>query len=1122
VAENPKQLQSIAEWLEGLGLGAHADTFAENDITFDVLPDLTEDDLRALGLSLGNRKRLMRAIAQLGAKKAPMEAAPPPDPGPDLGGERRQVTLSFFDLVGSTEISTRVDAEDMTNLLSGYHATCREAITRYGGHVASYMGDGVLAYFGYPTAYEDAAERAVRASLDAISAMSKLRSPTGVPLAMRAGVATGVVVVGQLRGDATRRELAAIGDTPNLAARLQAAAQTGTVVIGASTRRLVGEVFDLENLGALDLKGFAEPVQAYRVGGLATDADRFLAHHAHDIRPLVGRATELAHLRARWDEAVAGRGRINLVVGEAGIGKSRLVRGLSEGLTEGPLRRIQLFCSPYHTNSAFWPAIECLQRAAGVQLGDTPENKLAKLGAVIRPAPSPGSETLVLIADLLGIGTSAASELTAEDRRQRTTAALVDHFLAGTQESPTLILLEDAHWLDPTTLELVTAIAERIAEARIMVLVTSRPGFDAPWSYLPQSDELRLNRLGRNAVESIITSVAGKPLPPEIIAEIVAKTDGVPLFVEELTKTVLESGIVHERGSRYEITRPMVPLSIPSTLQDSLTVRLDRLSSVKWVAQFAAAIGREFSYALLLASTNAPEGELRPALEQLAASQLVQRHGAPPNERYIFVHALVRDAAYRGMLREQRRHCHAAIATTMALNFPDLAGTQPELVAYHFDEADVPGEAVDWWKRAGSLSAHRSATSEAARQLRAAIAANARMPDSLDNRMNELELRIMLSGPLIALQGYVSDDLAENYARAWDLCETEEAAMQAFPVMYGQWVIPYVRGLMNEATKQGRRFLDRATAVGDKTLKMVGHRLYGSGLTWRGDPVEGARHLEIALGMFDPIIHDELAYIYSQHPRVSARAHLSFAEHALGMFGTAARTAEAAVAEAIEKQHFNSIAYALCFSALLFLLRRQRDEVDARAQELLTRSEEKSASYWVLWADVMLGWVRAADGDVAGGLVAIREPLSKLEAQGANVWVPQAQLIECELLAEQGRHSEAASAELAARALIVDAAQGYYLAELHRVSARRRALAGGSASEIAAALTDGLAEILARGARGHAMRLAATLGEHLLANGDSEGANAVLAKLGPDPGNGADTPDCRELAILIDRVAAKV
>jgi class 3 adenylate cyclase/DNA-binding MarR family transcriptional regulator len=1102
----------VRAWLDGLGLAGLAETFEHNDIGFDVLPDLTDADLRELGVSLGQRKRLLRAIDGL---RAPEPAAGPAAPEPADRGERRQVTLSFFDLVGSTELGNRLDVEDMGDLLAAYHIACKAAILRYGGHVAHLMGDGVLASFGYPVAQENAAESAVRAALDAIAAVSALRGADGAPLAMRAGVATGVVVVGRLMGDVVGEELSAIGETPNLAARLQAAAGPGALLIAEATRRLVGEAFTVEAHPPLSLKGFSRPISAFRVLGLAGEADRFLVRHTGQIGRMVGRAAELSDLRARWLGSVDGKGRVVLVRGEAGIGKSRLVRALIEDIGANPHHRLRWFCSPYHANSPLWPVIDSLQRRMGMKPGDALGDRLGKLAGIVRTGPDRLPDALPLIADLLGLGEAAPlPEMPAQERRARTAAVLVDQIIASAEDMPTLLVVEDVHWLDPTSLELVTMLASRIAGARLMLLATARPGFAEPWRDAPGADAIELVRLGRESVDDIIRSVAGKALPPEIVAEIAAKTDGVPLFVEELTKTVLESDILRDEGGRYSVARPIAPLSIPSTLQDSLTARLDRLSTVKSLAQLAATIGRDFSYALLAESTDLPAAQIREALDRLVEARLVERLSPPPDERYLFTHALVRDAAYQSMLREQRRHCHAAIAGSLALSFPDIARAQPELVANHFDEADLPEEAAAWWAQAGRQSARRSATAEAARQLRAAIAANARIPQDRATRLAEIDLRVMLSGPLIALQGYVSDELESNYARAWELCEAEGERERAFPVLYGQWVIPYVRGQMEVATARGRQFLERAEAAGDATLRMVGHRLYGSGLTWLGDAVGGAAHLERALAMFDPALHDDLAYLYSQHPRVSARAHLCFAQQALGRFDAAAATAVAAVDEAGEKAHFNSLAYALCFSGLLFMLRRERAEVDWRARRLLAVATEKSASYWILWAETMLGWAQAASGETARGLAAMRAPMAALEEQQANVWLCQAQLAEAEMWAQAGDDDRAARSEAAAREMIVGQAQGYYLAELHRVSALRLSLSGAPAAEVTAALETGLGEVLGRGAAGHAVRLATMLAAHLRANGQGAAAARVLARIAAAPQDGAGTPDMREFTAL--------
>jgi class 3 adenylate cyclase len=677
----------VVEWLRGLGLQQFAPAFRENDIDGEVLRRLTGEDLRELGVSsIGRRRRLLDAIAALDIEvpAAAVTTAIRDAPAP-AEAERRQLTVMFCDLVGSTALAARLDPEDLREVIASYHRAITYAVGGFDGFVAKYMGDGVLVYFGYPAAHEDDAERAVRAGLDLIDAVRRL-DVRSVKLQARVGIATGLVVVGDLIGEGSAQEQSVVGETPNLAARLQALAEPEAVVIAAGTRRLVGDLFEYRDLGAVEVKGLAEPVQAWQVVRPSAIESRFEALRGSSLTPLVGRGEEIELLLRRWARAKAGDGQVVLIAGEPGIGKSRITAELEECLHAEPYLSLRYFCSPYHQDSALYPFIDQLWRTAGFARDDPPASKLKKLEALLARTVPP-DEDVAFLADLMSLPASERHllpNLSPQRKKERTLEALIRQLEGLARLRPMVMVFEDAHWIDPTSRELLDLIVQRVRTMPVLLIVTFRPEFQPPWTGQPQVTMLALNRLDRRDRTALVAQIAGgKALPDEVVTQIVDRTDGVPLFVEELTKSVLESGIT--------------PLGVPTTLHDSLMARLDRLASVRLVAQIGAAIGREFSYELLHAVSRLPEDELRAALTRLVASELVFQRGAPPDAVYSFKHALVQDAAHSSLLRSSRQQLHARIAEALETHSPELMNTQPELFAQHYAEAGLAEKSVAFW-----------------------------------------------------------------------------------------------------------------------------------------------------------------------------------------------------------------------------------------------------------------------------------------------------------------------------------------------------------------------------------------------------------------------------------------
>jgi class 3 adenylate cyclase len=666
----------VGGWLRKLGLEQYEAAFRENKIDDAVLPSLTAEDLKDLGVRfVGDRRKLLDAIAAVRTETS----APTPlsDASPATGraakdtAERRQLTIMFCDLVGSTALSTRLDPEDMRKIVGAYHRCCADLITRAGGFVARYMGDGVLAYFGYPQVHEHAAERAVRAGLSLVEEVPKLKTAAGVPLQVRVGIATGLVVVGDLIGEDASQEHEVVGETPNLSARLQALAEPGTVVISSSTRRLTGGLFDYRDLGTVALKGFAEMVPAWQALGASAAESRFEALRA-STTPLVGRGEEIDLLLRRWERAKGGEGSVVLLAGEPGIGKSRIAETILERLSGEPHTRLRLFCSPHHQDTALYPSIAQLERAAGFRRDDTNEQRLTKLEAVLALAANDFSEAVPLLAGLLSIQIGdryPALDLTPPKRKEKTLRALVAQVEGLAARQPVLLVVEDAHWADSTSLELFELIVERVSSLPLLAIVTFRPEFVPPWVGRPQVTLVSLNRLPRRLRGEMTAHVTGgKALPQEIADQITDRTDGVPLFIEELTKAVVESGLLAEAGDRYIATGPVTPLAIPTSLQESLLARLDRLAPTSDVAQIAAALGRQFSHELISAVAAMPRQQLDDALAQLVNAELIFRRGTPPDAEYTFKHALVQEAVYGTLLRSRRHRYMPALPRRLKTN----------------------------------------------------------------------------------------------------------------------------------------------------------------------------------------------------------------------------------------------------------------------------------------------------------------------------------------------------------------------------------------------------------------------------------------------------------------------
>ena len=819
----------IGSWLRSLGLEQYEPLFRENAIDADLLHDLREDDLREMGLPLGARLKLRKAISALVARPEPISPALPVAPSgtPADTAERRQVTVMFCDLVGSTALAVRMDPEDLGEIIFAYQKCVAETVQRYDGFVARYMGDGVLVHFGYPRAHEDDAERAVRAGLDLVIAVAALKSPA--PLQTRIGIATGIVVVGELIGSGDAQERAIVGKTPNLAARLQGIAKADMVVICDSTRRLLGNLFELEDLGPTDLKGITDPTRAWAALRASSAEGRFEAMHASGLTALVGREEESELLLRRWSKTKTGEGQVVLLSGEAGIGKSRLTAGLLESLATEPHTRIRYFCSPHHAHSPLHPFIAHLERAARFEPGSA-SAKLDKLEALLKPTARNAPRDVALIADLLSVpldGRYPALAVSPQQKREMTLTALLDQLDGIAAQSPVLVVFEDVHWIDPTSLELLDRTIARVADLPVLLVITLRPELQPTWVGQPHVTLLPLSRLGRRDSAGIIGGITkDKALPDAIVEQVLAHTDGVPLFIEELTSTLLESGLLRETTDRYVLDGPLPPLAIPSTLQASLVARLDRLASPKDVAQIGAAIGREFSHELIAAVSDLAPMDLDPALERLTASGLISRRGIPPDATYSFKHALVQDAAYTTLLKSRRRQLHARIANALVERFPAMAESMPEVVAHHFTEAGLTSEAISYWRRAGRLAYARWANREAVKSFEQALHLLETLPETRERQEQAIDLRFDLRNALFPLGEFERDAgyLREAEGLARTLGDQRRLGQLSVYLCHNLWVTGHPR----EALKFGQRAQAIAEPLGDVPLQVTGNLYLGA------------------------------------------------------------------------------------------------------------------------------------------------------------------------------------------------------------------------------------------------------------------------------------------------------
>jgi class 3 adenylate cyclase/tetratricopeptide (TPR) repeat protein len=1111
-------MKGIAEWLASIGLSEYAQPFADNAIDLSVLRDLTEQDLKDLGVLLGHRRKILRAIAELGGiAPAPTEIATEPVARDEA--ERRHLTVMICDLVGSTALSARLDPEDMRAVIDAYHAACARITRDYDGFLAEFRGDGILAYFGYPLAHEDDAERTVRAGLDIIAAVARLETRAAEPLAVRIGIATGVVVIGDLSREGALREHAVVGETPNLAARLQALAEPGTIVVAASTRRLLGDLFRLRDLGQHEVKGIVEPITAWAVEGISDSESRFEAVRAAGLTDLIGRKHEIDFLLERQRLAWKGEGQIVLIWGEPGIGKSRLAAALAEHTAGESHGRLRYQCSAYHTNSALHPFIAQFERAAGFKADDVPEQMLDKLEATLAVEPSRVQAVAPLLAALLSIPFDerySPLALSPTQQRRQTLAALLEQIEGLACRQPILLSFEDAQWADATSLELLDLLVERVRQLPVLALFTFRPEFEPPWVGLPNVSTLTVGRLDRPNVQNMIARVTGgRPLPADVTEEIVVKTDGNPLFVEELTKAVLEAGILVEDGQGYRLDGPLPPLAIPATLHDSLMARLDRLAPVKEIGQIGAVIGREFSYSLLHALVVRDETALKDALAQLEDAELVFRRGDPPDAMYSFKHALVQDAAYENLLKSRRQVLHQRIAETLRDRFPTMADLQPEVVAHHFTQTGLNEAAIEWWVKAGDRALDRSANNEAIAHLEKAISLADGVADGSAQRLLRLRLQTTYGHALLHGRGHSQPETIAAFARARELVPGIEDPTARFSAYYGMWLGSFVRAdlaPMREvavaAVRDARHF---------PAFPAAGRARHVFGVTcwFQGDYVGARASLEQALAAYDHEQDYQLAPRFVFDDRVVATGWLAVVLWALGKVDQGARLLDHALGLARDSGHVPTIAWAHAYTCRFAGICRKPDQARPHAQELLALAREHGLPMRLADGSFFQGWARwcAGDGD---GEPQMREGLGLWNEVNYRLFAPLTGTLLAEREAEVGR-VEAGLTTLDGQVLAIEeTGQHWFDAEMHR--ARGELLLKLTRADVEAAESAFMRAIdIARSqqTRTFELRAALSLAKLYQTTGRDQAANELLgpALVGFDAG--PEVPEVEEAQRLL-------
>ena len=969
------------------------------------------------------------------------QTAPRPVTPSTPEAERRQLTVMFCDLVDSTRLSAQLDPEEYRDVVRAYQPVCADVIQLYDGHIAQLLGDGLLVYFGYPHAHEDAPHRAVRTGVAIISAMGNLnqglQQTKGIQLAVRVGIHTGLVVVGDM-GSTGRQEQLALGETPNVAARIQGLATPDTLVVSSATYRLIQGYFACQDLGAQTLRGITEPITVYQILRESGATSRLEVAQPRGLTPLVGRESEVTLLQERWEQAKAGHGQVVLLTDEAGIGKSRLVQTLKDHVANEPHLRWECRSAEYSQNTALFPLVDLFQRILRFEAHETPDEKLGKLEGALSQYRFPLEESVPLFAPLLALPVPEHRypplNLSPQRQRQKTLETIVVILLELAERQPVLFIVEDLHWIDPTTLELLTLVLDQTPAASMLVLLTCRPHFQPAWHHRSYLTEMTLNHLSHAQVAQIIHGMTeGKTLPQEVLAQIVAKTDGVPLFVEEITKAIFESGHLKAVNGHYKLIGSLSTFAIPATLQDSLMARLDRLVTAKGVAQMGATIGRQFAYALLQAVSQLDALTLQRELERLVEAELLYQRGVPPQATFTFKHALIQDTAAQSLLKSTRQQYHQRIAQVLEAQFPETAETEPELLAHHYTEAGRIAQAVPYWQQAGQKAVERSANVEAISHLTKGLALLQTLPETPECTQQKVDMSIALGASLIATKGYAAPEVGETYTSAQQLCQHLEDPYQLFPVLRGLWSYYLVRAELQTAHTLGEQLLALAQHVQDAAMLLAVHRALGATLFYLGAAASASTHLAQGLAFYDPQQHRAQAFLYGEDAGVVCRSHAALALWYLGYAEQGLARNDEAVTLAQHIVHPYSLGYALTVAASFHQHRREVRATQECAEAAIRLAMEQEFTYWMAYASIPHGWALAQRGQAREGLEQMPQSMQAFRATGSEILRPWFLSLLAEAHGSLGEPGAGLEALKEALTLVDTTGERWYEPELYRL-----------------------------------------------------------------------------------------
>jgi class 3 adenylate cyclase/predicted ATPase/energy-coupling factor transporter ATP-binding protein EcfA2 len=1056
----------------------------------------------------------------------PTQIAPPLEPHTPEA-ERRQLTVMFCDLVDSTKLSSQLDPEDWRDVVRAYQQVCTEVIQRYEGHVAQLLGDGLLVYFGYSQAHEDDAQRAVRTGLGILDAMGDLnkglQQAKGIQLGVRLGIHTGLVVVGEM-GGAGRQEQLALGEVPNVCARIQGLAAPNTIAMSEATYRLVQGYFECQDLGAQTLRGVAEPLNVYRVLTASGAQNRLDIVSTRGLTPLVGREREVGLLLERWDQVKAGQGQVVLLTGDAGIGKSRLVQMLKEHVTHEPHTRWECRSAEYAQNTALFPLVDLFQRLLRFQAEDTPDAKLAKLEQALSQYRLPLEESVPLFAPLLSLSLPesryAPLNVSPQRQRQKTLEAIVTILLELADHQPVLFIVEDLHWTDPTTLELLNLVLDQTPTASLLILLTCRPHFQPAWHHRSYLTEMTVNRLSHAQGEQIVTGMTdGKAIPPEVLAQIIAKTDGVPLFVEEMTKAILESGQRTAIDGHYELVGSLSTLTIPATLQDSLMARLDRLVTAKGVAQLAAVIGRQFAYDLLHMVSQLDEGTLQHELGRLVDAELVYQRGVPPHSTYVFKHALIRDAAYESLLKSTRQHYHHRIVQVLEAQFPATVDQQPELLAHHYTEAGLTEKAVHYWYQAGQRASERSAHVEAISHLRTGLALLQTLPETPERTQREVDILIALGASLLATKGYAAPEVRETYTCARQLCEHLDNPRQIFRVLRGLWNYYQGRAEYHMARTLGEQLLALAQQAQDSAMFLAAHRTFGATLFYLAAVASAHTHFAQGIALYDLQQHRASTFLYGEDAGVVCHTLDAVTLWLLGYPDQGRAQSQKALALAQQIAHPLSLSFALGNTAIFHQLRREVRAAQAYTEAAMRISPEQQSPQWQAMVALLHGWILVQQGQAQEGSEQLTQGLTAWRASGAEIARPYWLMRIAEAHGMLGAPAAGLTVLTEALALVDTTGERLYESELYRLKGELLLQqASANSTEAETCFQQALSTARSQQAKSFELRAATSLARLWQQQGKRQEAHDLLAPVYQWFTEGFDTADLQEAKALLENL----